>query len=467
MPTRPLRRPNRPTTLFSPLGHAVRHSALRPDQSRAFPAGLRPRHGRADRRDRGDRASPRRRASPTRSRRWSAAGDCSPGSSRVFSNLNSQQHQRRRSKRSRATTRRSSPQHHTRDRARSRPVRAHRRPLRSGATTLGLAPDQLRLLERHHLRFVRAGALLAPTRKRGWRRSRAARDAAHALRPERARTTSDAGSSCSTRPTSTASPLSPAPPRRRRRGARAGWPLRLHPRPLLGRAVPDLLGAPRPAPDRLSKRGRARGEHHGRARQPAADPRDPARCAPSRRGSSATPATPPIGSTTPWRRPPARSRPALAGLGTGETQGGGERAELQAAARAEGLNAPIEPWDWRYYAEKVRRARYAVDEAEVKPYFVLDNMVSGGVRHRGAALRPQLSRRAATSRSITPMSVPMRCATPTGEPCRPLSARQFRPRRQALGRLDGELPRPGDARWRGAADRRQQQQLRARASRPC
>jgi peptidyl-dipeptidase Dcp len=52
-----------------------------------------------------------------------------------------------------------------------------------------------------------------------------------------------------------------------------------------------------------------------------------------------------------------------------------ERDALQALARAEGLNEPIAPWDWRYYAEKVRRADYAVDEAEVKPYFALENMV--------------------------------------------------------------------------------------------
>ena len=52
-----------------------------------------------------------------------------------------------------------------------------------------------------------------------------------------------------------------------------------------------------------------------------------------------------------------------------------ERAALEAAARAEGLNEPIEPWDWRYYAEKVRQAEYDLDEAEVKPYFVLDKMV--------------------------------------------------------------------------------------------
>ena len=52
-----------------------------------------------------------------------------------------------------------------------------------------------------------------------------------------------------------------------------------------------------------------------------------------------------------------------------------ERADLAAAALADGLNQPIAPWDWRYYAEKVRQQKYALDEAAVKPYFVLDNIV--------------------------------------------------------------------------------------------
>ena len=53
-----------------------------------------------------------------------------------------------------------------------------------------------------------------------------------------------------------------------------------------------------------------------------------------------------------------------------------ERGELAAAAEADGLNEPIAPWDWRYYAEKVRAQRYEFDESAVKPYFVLDNMVA-------------------------------------------------------------------------------------------
>jgi len=52
-----------------------------------------------------------------------------------------------------------------------------------------------------------------------------------------------------------------------------------------------------------------------------------------------------------------------------------ERAELEAEARAAGQNEPVEPWDWRFYAERVRRAKYSVDEAEVKPFFPLDAMI--------------------------------------------------------------------------------------------
>ncbi len=51
-----------------------------------------------------------------------------------------------------------------------------------------------------------------------------------------------------------------------------------------------------------------------------------------------------------------------------------ERDRLLAAARREGFNDTLEAWDWRYYAERVRRADYAIDEAEMKPYFLLENM---------------------------------------------------------------------------------------------
>ena len=48
---------------------------------------------------------------------------------------------------------------------------------------------------------------------------------------------------------------------------------------------------------------------------------------------------------------------------------------LRATALAHGETHPIEPWDWRYYAEKVRKAHYGFDDAALKPYFALDRML--------------------------------------------------------------------------------------------
>ena len=52
-----------------------------------------------------------------------------------------------------------------------------------------------------------------------------------------------------------------------------------------------------------------------------------------------------------------------------------EREALNEMAIACGEGAGIEPWDWRYYAEKVRASRYELDEAAIKPYFPLERMV--------------------------------------------------------------------------------------------
>lgn len=51
-----------------------------------------------------------------------------------------------------------------------------------------------------------------------------------------------------------------------------------------------------------------------------------------------------------------------------------ERDRLLAVARAGGLEGALAPWDWRFYAEQVRRAEYALDETEMKPYFVFERI---------------------------------------------------------------------------------------------
>lgn len=52
-----------------------------------------------------------------------------------------------------------------------------------------------------------------------------------------------------------------------------------------------------------------------------------------------------------------------------------ETGVLAAAAKKAGENGTIEPWDWRYWAEKIRVETYSLDDEEVKPYFQLDHMI--------------------------------------------------------------------------------------------
>jgi peptidyl-dipeptidase Dcp len=54
-----------------------------------------------------------------------------------------------------------------------------------------------------------------------------------------------------------------------------------------------------------------------------------------------------------------------------------EVADMQAVADREGAKLAIEPWDYRYYAEKVRKAKYDLDENEVKPYLQLEKLREG------------------------------------------------------------------------------------------
>ncbi len=54
-----------------------------------------------------------------------------------------------------------------------------------------------------------------------------------------------------------------------------------------------------------------------------------------------------------------------------------EVAEMQSVVKEEGFDFEIAPWDYYYYAEKVRQKKYALDEDEVRQYFAVDNVVKG------------------------------------------------------------------------------------------
>lgn len=54
-----------------------------------------------------------------------------------------------------------------------------------------------------------------------------------------------------------------------------------------------------------------------------------------------------------------------------------EAADIQKMMAKEGIKGAVQPYDWRYYTEKIRKERFDLDEEELKPYFSLDNVRKG------------------------------------------------------------------------------------------
>lgn len=56
-----------------------------------------------------------------------------------------------------------------------------------------------------------------------------------------------------------------------------------------------------------------------------------------------------------------------------------EAADIQAEIVKDGKDFKLEPWDWAYYAEKVRKAKYDLDDGQVKPYFEMNTVLNDGL----------------------------------------------------------------------------------------
>ncbi len=63
-----------------------------------------------------------------------------------------------------------------------------------------------------------------------------------------------------------------------------------------------------------------------------------------------------------------------------------EAAELQKLVDAEGGSFQVAAWDWAFYAEKLRQARYAFDDAQLRPYFEIDRVLRDGVFYAAGQL---------------------------------------------------------------------------------
>lgn len=56
-----------------------------------------------------------------------------------------------------------------------------------------------------------------------------------------------------------------------------------------------------------------------------------------------------------------------------------EAADIQAQIKAAGADFELKPWDWAFYAEKVRKAKYDLDESQIKPYFEFNTVLKDGL----------------------------------------------------------------------------------------
>ena len=65
----------------------------------------------------------------------------------------------------------------------------------------------------------------------------------------------------------------------------------------------------------------------------------------------------------------------MAVWGPAKAQANADAEVLTEMMRADGINGPLEPWDWRYYAAKRRQVEHDLDEAALKPYLQLDRMI--------------------------------------------------------------------------------------------
>ena len=143
----------------------------------------------------------------------------------------------------------------------------------------------------------------------------------------------------------------------------------------LGRAVPEELRPPRPAREGLQGLHRARRQRQ-RQRQQRRHCRDPRASRGDAPSSSVSRPSPPTG----WRISMAKTPEAVRGLlervwKPARARALADRDALQALIAEEGGNFALAPWDWRYYAEKLRQLSANFDDAAIKPYLVLDHMI--------------------------------------------------------------------------------------------
>ena len=245
--------------------------------------------------------------------------------------------------------------------------------------SLGLNAEQLRLLERTHDQFVRAGAAL---------------DAGAASAPRRRSTKSSPPSSpisaaaCSRTKTPRSSSTSERDlaglPPNMREALRAAAAERGQPSAMGGgehalqrRSVPHLLVEPRACASTSGRAFKNRGDN-GDANDTNAVIADILRLRAERAQILGFPTHAHLRMADTMAHDPERAQELMMRVWPAAVARVHEEVrDMQAIANRQRANITIEPWDYNYYAEQVRRDRYNLDQNELRPYFELNNMVNG------------------------------------------------------------------------------------------
>ncbi len=139
-----------------------------------------------------------------------------------------------------------------------------------------------------------------------------------------------------------------------------------------------------------------------------------------------------------------------------------EVADMQKIADDEKAGIKIEPWDYRYYAEKVRKAKYDLDETADHAVHAAREPARRHVLHGEGAVRLHLQAgRRRESAGVPPGRPRLGGHRPAGRTGRALVLRPVRTQGQALRRVDERLPQPGALRRRRQDHRLEQLELRA------
>jgi peptidyl-dipeptidase Dcp len=131
-----------------------------------------------------------------------------------------------------------------------------------------------------------------------------------------------------------------------------------------------------------------------------------------------------------------------------------EVADMQEIADAEGDGVTIQPWDYRYYAEKVRKAKYDLDFNQVKPYLQLEKLREAMMWVAGGTVRAAVSpdqRRAGFPSGRSCLGGHQR----DGRACRIVVSRSVRAAGEAKRRVDDRLSSTGEHGPGNHADRLQ------------